>query len=114
MKFSAQLDVNVVAHETADEVVVLLDLEAPDLVDRRRPGAGHVPGGARPQRVDARPAARRPSRRSRRSSSRLDARDNFGVVVFDDDRRDRRPGRAGASTRTVIVAPAAPDPASVA
>lgn len=38
MKFSTALDVDVVAHESADEVSVLIELEAPDapVVDRPR------------------------------------------------------------------------------
>lgn len=42
MKFSAQLDVNVVAPEADDEVALLLDLEAPATPDEDpdRPRAG--------------------------------------------------------------------------
>lgn len=95
MKFSAQLDVNVVAHETDDEVALLLDLAAPPapasraervgtslqiVLDRSGSMAGDPLDGAL-QAIAGLVA-------------RLDARDNFGVVVFDDS--------------TQVVIPAAP------
>ena len=84
MKFSAQLDVNVVAHETADEVVVLLDLEAPDLaVDTdRAPATFQVVLDRSGSMAAMLPAA---VEALERLVARLDVRDNFGVVVFDDE-----------------------------
>lgn len=83
MKFSAQLDVNVVAHETTDEVVVLLDLEAPDLVtdEDRAPATFQVVLDRSGSMDDLLPSA---IQALEALVSRLDARDNFGVVVFDD------------------------------
>lgn len=84
MKFTAMLDVNVVAHETDDEVTVLLELEAPPApdTDEKRPAntlqvvldrsgsmAGEPLRGAVDALVDI--------------VGRLDQRDRFGVVVFD-------------------------------
>ena len=84
MKFSAQLDVAMVAHETTDEVTVMLDLVAPAatvteqprtpstlqiVLDRSGSMAGERLAGA----LDA----------LERLVARLDASDNFGVVVFD-------------------------------
>lgn len=85
MKFSAQLDVNLVAHETEDEVAVLLDLVAPavpETSDSRPPsslqvvldGSGSMAGDKLDGAVRALEA----------TVARLDAKDNFGVVVFDD------------------------------
>ena len=85
MKVSASLDVNVVAHETTDEVAVLLDLEAPQaVVDMPRPPSslqvvldrsGSM-GGA-------------PLEGAKRALvalvQRLEPTDNFGVVTFDDE-----------------------------
>ena len=85
MKFSAQLDVNIVAHEADDEVALLLDLEAPGapesaverastslqvVLDRSGSMSGDPLAGAVRALVGL--------------VQRLDARDNFGVVVFDD------------------------------
>lgn len=85
MKFNASLDVNVVAHETTDEVAVLLDLEAPaSPLDATRPPSslqvvldrsGSMHGapleGAKRALVDL--------------VQRLEPTDNFGVVTFDDE-----------------------------
>ena len=83
MKFTAQLDVSVVAHETADEVVVLLDLEAPDLTPDadRAPAIFQVVLDRSGSMSDLLPAA---VEALERLVDRLDARDSFGVVVFDD------------------------------
>ena len=83
MKFSAQLDVNVVAHETADEVVVLLDLEAPELAPdvARAPATFQVVLDRSGSMSHLLPAA---VEALEKLVARLDARDNFGVVVFDD------------------------------
>ena len=85
MKFSAQLDVNIVAHEADDEVALLLDLEAPGapesaverastslqvVLDRSGSMSGDPLAGAVKALVGL--------------VQRLDSRDNFGVVVFDD------------------------------
>ena len=83
MKFSTALDVDVVAHESADEVSVLIELEAPDapIVDRARSAlqivldrSGSMNGaplaGAKKALADV--------------ITRLDPQDVFGVVTFDD------------------------------
>ncbi len=83
MKFSTALDVDVVAHESADEVSVLIELEAPDapVVDRARSAlqivldrSGSMNGapldGAKKALADV--------------IARLDPQDVFGVVTFDD------------------------------
>jgi Ca-activated chloride channel family protein len=85
MKLNALLDVNVVAHETTDEVAVLLDLEAPavtgDVVrppsslqvvlDRSGSMAGPPLEGAKQALVAL--------------LARLDPTDMFGLVTFDDE-----------------------------
>lgn len=83
MKFSTALDVDVVAHESADEVSVLIELEAPDapIVDRARSAlqivldrSGSMNGaplaGAKKALADV--------------IARLDPQDVFGVVTFED------------------------------
>jgi Ca-activated chloride channel family protein len=84
MKINALLDVNVVAHESEDEVAVLLELEAPvALADTTRPSAslqvvldrsGSMAGapleGAKKALVSL--------------VRRLEPSDNFGLVAFDD------------------------------
>lgn len=83
MKFSTALDVDAVAHESADEVSVLIELEAPDapVVDRARSAlqivldrSGSMNGapldGAKKALTDV--------------IARLDPQDVFGVVTFDD------------------------------
>ena len=84
MKINALLDVNVVAHETEDEVAVLLELEAPAaLTDTTRPQAslqvvldrsGSMGG---PPLEGAKKALIALVRR-------LEPTDNFGLVTFDD------------------------------
>ncbi|MBA3265065.1 MAG: VWA domain-containing protein [Nocardioidaceae bacterium] len=84
MKFSAQLDVSVVAVEAADEVSLLLDLVSPSVErETERPPAtlqvvldrsGSMAGPPLAGAIDALCGL----------VARLDARDNFGVVVFDD------------------------------
>lgn len=86
MKFSAQLDVNVVAHEADDEVALLLDLvapAAPDSGDDDRVGtslqivldrSGSMSGPPLEGALEAIAAI----------VQRLDSRDNFGLVAFDD------------------------------
>jgi len=85
MKISASLDLNVVAHETTDEVAVLLDVEAPQAVasverppsslqivlDRSGSMAGAPLEGAKQALVAL--------------VARLEPTDNFGVVTFDDE-----------------------------
>ncbi len=83
MKFSAQLDVSVVAVESVDEVSVMLDLVAPSVIpESERPPAtlqvvldrsGSMAGAALEGAIKALCAL----------VARLDERDNFGVVVFD-------------------------------
>ncbi len=102
MKFSAALDVNLVAHETADELAVLLDLQAPAststttrpptalqvVLDRSGSMNGAPLEGAKQALIAL--------------VQRLDPTDHFGVVVFDD--------------RAEVVVPAGPlsDKADVA
>jgi Ca-activated chloride channel homolog len=84
MKINALLDVNVVAHETEDEVAVLLELEAPAaLADTNRPQAalevvldrsGSMHGAPLEGAKKALTALVR----------RLEPTDNFGLVTFDD------------------------------
>jgi Ca-activated chloride channel family protein len=84
MKFSAQLDVNVVAVETTDEVSLLLDLQSPHVAtDSDRPSAtlqvvldrsGSMQGAPLNGAVQALCGL----------VARLAERDNFGVVTFDD------------------------------
>lgn len=84
MKFSAQLDVNVVAHEADDEVALLLDLAAPSAPEsgEERPGtslqivldrSGSMAGAPLEGAIAALTGL----------VHRLDSRDNFGVVAFD-------------------------------
>ena len=93
MKFTAALDVDVVAHESADEVTVLLEIVAPEgkVTDRApaalqvvldRSGSMSGPPLAGAQRALA------------GVIGQLDPRDVFGVVTFDDD--------------ALVVLPAAP------
>ena len=84
MKVSASLDVNVVAHETTDEVAVLIDLEAPPnaseaprppaalqvVLDRSGSMSGAPLDGAKKALIGL--------------VQRLDPQDCFGVVTFDD------------------------------
>jgi len=84
MKINALLDVNVVAHETDDEVAVLLEIEAPEAAaDVARPQAslqivldrsGSMSGAPLEGAKKALAALVR----------RLDPTDNFGLVTFDD------------------------------
>ncbi len=84
MKFSAQLDVNVVAVEATDEVSLLLDLQSPEVAtDEARASAtlqvvldrsGSMSGPPLAGAIEALCGL----------VARLDERDNFGVVVFDD------------------------------
>lgn len=85
MKFSADLDVSVVAHETTDEVVVLLDLQAPAspvvaarapstlqvVLDRSGSMSGRPLAGAKQALADL--------------VQRLEPGDNFGLVTFDNE-----------------------------
>ena len=85
MKFSAQLDVNVVAHESQDEVAVLLDLVAPVAAqaEERSPASlqivldrsGSMSGAPISGALQALAGL----------VQRLDSRDNFGLVTFDDN-----------------------------
>lgn len=84
MKFTALLDVNVVAHETDDDVTVLLELDAPTAPDtgEERPAntlqvvldrSGSMAGRPLAGAIEALVGV----------VAKLDGRDNFGVVVFD-------------------------------
>ncbi|MFW6773190.1 vWA domain-containing protein [Nocardioides sp. CPCC 205120] len=83
MKINALLDVNLVAHETADEVAVLLELEAPAAPTTKRAPAslqvvldrsGSMGGAPLEGAKQALVALVR----------RLEPTDNFGLVTFDD------------------------------
>src|SRR3954451_6410067 len=87
MKINALLDVNVVAHETEDEVAVLLELEAPAaatdvqrqsaslqvVLDRSGSMSGAPLEGAKKALAGL--------------VRRLEPTDNFGLVTFDNDAR---------------------------
>src|SRR4051812_38101223 len=84
MKVSASLDVNVVAHETTDEVAVLIDLEAPAAVEDvpRPPSSLQVV-------LDRSGSMSGPPIEGAKKAlvglvHRLDPQDRFGVVSFDD------------------------------
>ena len=84
MKINALLDVNVVAHETEDEVAVLLELEAPAaLADVTRPQASLQVVLDRSGSMDGAPleGAKKALVALVR---RLEPTDNFGLVTFDD------------------------------
>ena len=85
MKFSALLDVTMVAHETDDDVTLLLDLvapPAPDVSEPRPPsslqvvldGSGSMAGERLEGAVMSLEA----------TVARMNAKDHFGLVVFDD------------------------------
>lgn len=86
MKFTALLDVNVVAHETDDELTVMLEMQAPEVhaTGDERPAntlqvvldrSGSMAGGPLRGAVEALIGV----------VTKLDNRDSFGVVVFDDE-----------------------------
>jgi Ca-activated chloride channel family protein len=85
MKINALLDVNVVAHETTDEVAVLLDIEAPLVVSDvpRRPSSLQVVLDRSGSMAGA------PLEGAKQALvaliQRLDPADNFGLVTFDND-----------------------------
>lgn len=84
MKINALLDVNLVAHETTDEIAVLLELEAPaTLADVTRPQASLQVVLDRSGSMDGAPleGAKRALIALVR---RLEPSDNFGLVAFDD------------------------------
>jgi Ca-activated chloride channel family protein len=85
MKVSAVLDVNLVAHESADEVAVLVDLEAPAAVtDAPRP-----PSSLQIVLDRSGSMAGAPIEGAKRALAalvqRLDPTDHFGLVTFDND-----------------------------
>lgn len=104
MKFSAQLDVNVVAVESTDEVSVLLDLQSPEVasdedravatlqvvLDRSGSMAGSPLNGA----IQALCGL----------VARLDERDNFGVVAFDNTAQVVVPAGPLADKQRVLAA----------
>ena len=81
---NALLDVNVVAHETEDEVAVLLELVEHGGSRRRHPTSGLAAGRPRPQRIDARTSAQGAKKALVALVRRLAPTDNFGLVTFDD------------------------------
>jgi Ca-activated chloride channel family protein len=85
MKINALLDVNVVAHETTDEVAVLLDLEAPTVASdvQRPPGSLQVV-------LDRSGSMGGPPLEGAKQAlvalvQRLEPTDDFGLVTFDDE-----------------------------
>jgi Ca-activated chloride channel family protein len=85
MKLNALLDVNVVAHETTDEVAVLLDLEAPTVASdvQRPPSSLQVV-------LDRSGSMEGPPLEGAKQAlvaliHRLDPTDNFGLVTFDNE-----------------------------
>lgn len=101
MKFSAALDVNVVAHEATDEVSVLLELQAPDapasdrpasalqiVLDRSGSMSGQPLEGAKKALVGI--------------VAQLDPHDVFGVVTFDDEAQVVVPAAPLADKQRVI------------
>lgn len=84
MKFSSRLDVDVVAHESTDEVALLVDLEAPALAEHedRAPATVQVVLD-RSGSMSGRPLAVA-IQSLVDLVAKLDARDRFGVVIFDD------------------------------
>ncbi|QIX27256.1 VWA domain-containing protein [Nocardioides sp. JQ2195] len=85
MKINALLDVNLVAHETEDEVAVLLELEAPPAVaDEARPQASFQVVLDRSGSMDGAPleGAKQALVALVR---RLEPTDNFGLVTFENE-----------------------------
>ncbi len=84
MKFSAQLDVNVVAVESVDEVSVMVDLAAPTVTGKSE----RLPASLQVVLDRSGSMAGAPLEGALTALcglvARLDERDNFGVVVFDD------------------------------
>ena len=84
MKLNATLDVNVVAHESEDELAVLVDLEAPtapELEVQRAPASLQIVLDRSGSMTGAPlEGAKRPLIEL---VHRIEARDNFGVVTFD-------------------------------
>lgn len=84
MKINALLDVNVVAHETEDEVAVLLELEAPAApADAARPQASLQVVLDRSGSMHG-PPLEGAKRALAALVRRLGPTDNFGLVTFDD------------------------------
>ena len=84
MKINALLDVNVVAHESEDEVAVLLELEAPAAVmATTRPQASLQVVLDRSGSMDGAPLAGA-KKALIALVRRLEPTDNFGLVTFDD------------------------------
>lgn len=84
MKINALLDVNVVAHETADEVAVLLDLQAPTA-----PQTATRPQASLQVVLDRSGSMRGAPLEGAKQAlvalvRRLEPTDNFGLVTFDD------------------------------
>jgi Ca-activated chloride channel homolog len=85
MKLSASLDVNVVAHETTDEVAVLIDLEAPAPVG----DAPRAPSSLQVVLDRSGSMAGAPLQGAQKALvalvQRLEPTDSFGLVTFDDE-----------------------------
>ncbi|MEP9415774.1 VWA domain-containing protein [Gordonia sp. VNQ95] len=95
MKFSAALDVDVVAHETADEVTVMLELQAPaaPAADAPRPPTALQIVLDRSGSMSG-PPLEGAQKALTSVVAQLDPKDVFGVVAFDD--------------AAMVVVPAAP------
>lgn len=83
MKINALLDVNVVAHETDDEVAVMLELEAPAAPQTGRPQATFQVVLDRSGSMSG-PPLEGAKRALVALVRRLEPTDNFGLVTFDD------------------------------
>lgn len=104
MKFSALLDVSMVAHETGDEVAVLLHLEAPAVVSaEERPASSIQIVLDRSGSMHGEPLAAA-TKALTELVNRLDPRDNFGLVAFETEAQVVVPAGPVADKAAIIAA----------